>query len=79
MTAIDTTTDITAGRGPSAARHRRFWLAVAAVMVATLGLALITVGVMTDQPGLILVASTSLLAGGASVASAYSVHRRSQR
>lgn len=40
MTAIDTATDSTAGRG---------------------------------------VASTSLLAGGASVASAYSVHRRSLR
>ncbi|MEV4900832.1 hypothetical protein AB0K08_05755 [Citricoccus sp. NPDC055426] len=70
------------GRVPGAARHAshaRFWLAVCAVMLALIGLVMITAGVVTAQPGLVLVATMSTIAGGASMASAYSVHRKSLR
>lgn len=67
------------GRDPVAARHTRFWLAVCAVMLALIGVVMITAGLVAGQPGLVLVATTSTIAGGASVASAYSVHRKSLR
>lgn len=79
MTATATTVADTAGGAARGSRHARFWLAVAAVMIAAVGLGLITVGVVTGQPGLSVVASSTLAAGGASLASAYSVTRKSPR
>lgn len=66
-------------RASRSARHARFWLGFAAVMVAAIGLVMITAGVLTGQPGLTVVASATLAAGGASLASAYSVARKSLR
>lgn len=78
MTATTTATT-TAARTTRSARHARFWLAFAAVMVAAIGLGMITAGVLTGQPALTVVASATLAAGGASLASAYSVARTSRR
>ena len=79
MTATATTAAAPAGEAVRGARHARFWLAVAAIMIAAIGLGMITVGVVTGQPGLTVVASSALAAGGASLASAYSVTLKSPR
>ncbi|MGM7669515.1 hypothetical protein [Microbacterium sp. A93] len=78
-TAVDPHTGVAVGRDSIKARHSRFWLAVSAVMVPLIGLVMIAAGALTDQPGLVLVASMAALAGGVSIVSAYSVHRKSLR
>lgn len=77
-----TATALTVTTTSAAARHDRYTrilLAVAAVMITAIGITLITLGVVTGQPGLTVVASASMAAGGTSVATAYSAHRKAQR
>lgn len=77
-----TATTVTETTTSAAARHdhyTRIMLAVAAVMVTATGIGLIIMGVVTGQPGLTVVASTSMAAGAAALITAYSVHRKAQR
>lgn len=59
--------------------YMRIGLAVATVVIAVVGITLIVAGIVTRQPGLSVVASSSMAAGGASLAAAYSAYRTSRR
>ncbi|WP_188668004.1 hypothetical protein [Tersicoccus solisilvae] len=60
-------------------RYTRIGLAVAAVVISVVGITLIVAGIVTGQPGLSVVASSSMAAGGASLAAGYSTYRTSRR